>query len=76
MSDAYLYTFPSPLAGYESREPLPNDRAEDGKSFVNPPNPDGKSAAYEKFVDPVDNGKRGGFDVHIYFNAVSAVGER
>ncbi|KAI0100260.1 DOPA-like domain-containing protein [Nemania sp. FL0031] len=59
-------TFPSPLAGYENATPLPTERAEDGKSFVNPKN-DQLSTAYEKFADPLDNGRRGGFDVHIYY---------
>ncbi|KAI1174351.1 DOPA-like domain-containing protein [Nemania sp. FL0916] len=59
-------TYPSPLAGYEDAPPLPSERAEDGKSFVNPKS-DGLSTAYEKFVDPLDNGRRGGFDVHIYY---------
>ncbi|KAI0437451.1 DOPA-like domain-containing protein [Xylaria telfairii] len=58
-------TYPSPLAGYENAPPLPNERAEDGKSFVNPKS-DKLSAAYEKFADPLDSGRRGGFDVHIY----------
>ena len=25
------------------------------------------SKAYAKFVDPIDNGERGGFDIHIYY---------
>ncbi|KAI1827262.1 DOPA-like domain-containing protein [Xylaria intraflava] len=57
---------PWPLAGYEDAPPLPQDRAEDGKSFVNPKS-DTLSTAYEKFVEPLDNGRRGGFDVHIYY---------
>ncbi|KAI1429896.1 DOPA-like domain-containing protein [Xylaria sp. FL1777] len=58
--------YPSPLAGYEDAPPLPNERAEDGKSFVNPKN-DKLSTAYEKFAEPLDTGRRGGFDVHIYY---------
>lgn len=43
-----------------------SEKNADGKSFVNPPT--GKrSTAYERFVDPIDNGERGGFDIHIYF---------
>jgi aromatic ring-cleaving dioxygenase len=39
---------------------------EDGKSFVNPP-ATSKSVAYERFVEPITNGPRGGFDIHIYY---------
>jgi DOPA 4,5-dioxygenase len=53
------YTFPSPLAGYEDAPHLPNERAEDGKSFVNPRS-DKLSTAYEEFADPLDKGIRGG----------------
>ncbi|KAI3324234.1 DOPA-like domain-containing protein [Xylariaceae sp. AK1471] len=59
-------TFPSPLAGYEDAPPLPTDRAEDGKSFVNLES-NKLSTAYEEFADPLDKGRRGGFDVHIYY---------
>jgi len=45
---------------------LPDERAEDGKSYVNPPT-EKKSEAYKSFVAPITNGIRGGFDVHIYF---------
>ncbi|KAI1322584.1 DOPA-like domain-containing protein [Xylariaceae sp. FL0255] len=64
--NAFDYTYPSPLAGFENLPPLPNDRAEDGKSFVNP-KAEKRSEAYEKFVEPLNNGRRGGFDVHIYY---------
>ena len=43
-----------------------SEKAEDGKSFVNPPATQ-KSAAYSAFPDPITNSIRGGFDVHIYF---------
>lgn len=66
MADPSLYTYPSPLEGYQGLEPLPNEKAEDGKSFVNPPTGK-KSEAYSSFVSPVTNGIRGGFDIHIYF---------
>ncbi|KAI1118346.1 DOPA-like domain-containing protein [Nemania sp. NC0429] len=59
-------TYTSPLAGYEDAPPLPTERAEDGKSYLNLKN-DELSPAYEKFTDPIDNGRRGGFDVHIYY---------
>lgn len=44
---------------------LTSERNEDGKSFKNPQR-GVLSKAYERFPDPVDNGVRGGFDVHIY----------
>ncbi|SPO06403.1 uncharacterized protein DNG_09092 [Cephalotrichum gorgonifer] len=57
----------SPLEGFESAStPLSEERNEDGKSFVNPPR-EGLSDSYEKFGHPLDNGRRGGFDVHIYY---------
>ncbi|KAI0434249.1 DOPA-like domain-containing protein [Xylaria sp. FL1042] len=59
-------TYPWPLAGYEDAPPLPDERAEDGKSYMNPEN-DKLSTAYEKFTEPLDTGRRGGFDVHIYY---------
>ncbi|KAF2134662.1 hypothetical protein P153DRAFT_362409 [Dothidotthia symphoricarpi CBS 119687] len=66
MADPSLYTYPSPLSGYEGLEPLPDEKAADGKSFVNPPAAQ-KSEAYTSFAAPITNGTRGGFDVHIYF---------
>jgi len=57
MADPSLYTYPSPLLGYESAAPLPDERAADGKSYVNPPAPLSKS--YEEFVDPLNKGRRG-----------------
>ncbi|KAK7993760.1 hypothetical protein PG989_007141 [Apiospora arundinis] len=59
-------TYPSPLTGYADAAPLPNERDEDGKSYKNPPR-EGRSEAYDRFVEPLDNGRRGGFDVHIYY---------
>lgn len=67
MSDPSPFTYPSPLKGFENLPPLPDQRNEDGKSFFNPPNT-GLDNAYREFVDSVDNGRRGGFDVHIYFH--------
>lgn len=53
--------YPSPLAGFEDAPPLPEEKSEDGKSLVNPPRADGGlSTAYERFADPLDNGRRGG----------------
>ncbi|KAH8888585.1 hypothetical protein GQ53DRAFT_654084 [Thozetella sp. PMI_491] len=58
--------YPSPLAGYESAEPLPDEKNEDGKSYKNPQT-GVLSKAYETFTEPLDNGRRGGFDIHIYY---------
>ncbi|KAL2259792.1 hypothetical protein VTK26DRAFT_6394 [Humicola hyalothermophila] len=66
MSGSFDSKFPSPLAGYESAPPLPDERAEDGKSFRNPQT-GVLSSAYERFIDPLDNGRRGAFDIHIYY---------
>ncbi|KAK3333460.1 DOPA-like domain-containing protein [Cercophora scortea] len=60
------YTYPSPMAGYENAPPLPDERAEDGKSFKNMQT-GVLSGAYDKFVEPLDNGRRGAFDIHIYY---------
>ncbi|KAK0708310.1 DOPA-like domain-containing protein [Lasiosphaeris hirsuta] len=66
MSDPSAYTYPSPLAGYENAAPLPDERAEDGKSF-RIPEMGVLSSAYDKFIDPLENGRRGAFDVHVYY---------
>ncbi|KAI1141373.1 DOPA-like domain-containing protein [Hypoxylon sp. FL0543] len=60
------YTYPSPLEGYENAPPLPDEKNEDGKSFKNPAR-EALSKAYLEFPDPLDKGRRGGFDVHIYY---------
>jgi len=66
MADPSLYKFPSPLEGYRDLPPLPEEISADGKSYVNPPT--GKlSSSYETFIDPLDNGRRGAFDIHIYY---------
>jgi hypothetical protein len=77
--DPTLYTHPSPLSGpWDSKAnnlpPLPTTISHDGKSLVNvhpaegsTEGPVARSAAYERFVAPLDNGIRGGFDVHIYY---------
>lgn len=59
MADPSLYTFKSPLEGYENLDPLPEEKAEDGKSYVNPQT-GVLSKSYEKFTEPLDNGRRGG----------------
>ncbi|KAJ4346992.1 uncharacterized protein N0V89_010926 [Didymosphaeria variabile] len=61
MSEPWNYTYISPLEGYQGLEPLPNERAEDGKSFINPP-AEKKSEAYTKFTSPIMNSIRGGFE--------------
>lgn len=43
-----------------------SEKTEDGKSYVNPP-PTKKSSSYTTFPPPITNGRRGGFDLHIYF---------
>ncbi|KAI0888324.1 DOPA-like domain-containing protein [Annulohypoxylon maeteangense] len=60
------HTYPSPLVGYENAPALSDERNEDGKSFKNPVK-DTLSKAYTEFPDPLDKGRRGGFDVHIYY---------
>lgn len=57
--DPSHYTYPSPLAGYENAPPLPDEKAEDGKSYKNPQT-GVLSKAYETFVPPLDSGVRGG----------------
>lgn len=71
MSEPWNYTYTSPLEGYQGLEPLSDERAEDGKSYVNPP-AEKKSEAYTQFTSPITNGKRGGFDIHIYFLQTNA----
>jgi hypothetical protein len=58
MADPSLYAYPSPLEGYTDLPPLPNELAEDMKSYKNPP-AEKLSESYEKFVAPLDNGSRG-----------------
>ncbi|CAN8098275.1 unnamed protein product [Discula destructiva] len=60
------YTYPDPAEGYENAPPLPEHASEDGKSLANPP-PGTPSKAYDAFVDPVEKGRRGGFDIHVYY---------
>ncbi|OCT54065.1 putative 21.2 kDa protein [Cladophialophora carrionii] len=67
MSDPFLYTFPSPLAGYEDHAPVPDELNEDGKSFKNPQT-GVLSPSYDKFTSGIMNGRRGGFDIHIYYH--------
>jgi len=62
MADPSLYTYPSPLQGYENTPPLPDEKAEDGKSFKNPQTAV-LSKSYERFTEPLDTGIRGGLSV-------------
>lgn len=66
MADPFLYTFPSPLVGYEGGEPLSDEFDDDGKSYKNTQT-GVLSPSYEKFTSGISNGQRCGFDVHIYF---------
>ncbi|KAI3401508.1 hypothetical protein diail_10942 [Diaporthe ilicicola] len=66
MTDAFAFTYPSPLEGYEGAPPLPLETSEDGKSLKNPQT-GVLSKAYETFIHPLDNGRRGGFDIHVYY---------
>ncbi|KAJ1324851.1 hypothetical protein MN608_09556 [Microdochium nivale] len=52
--------YPAPLSGpeYAGLAPLPEDKAADGKSYVNPP-ANKLSTAYDAFAAPLDNGIRG-----------------
>ncbi|KAL2214559.1 hypothetical protein CC79DRAFT_1328448 [Sarocladium strictum] len=65
-SREFQTTWPSPLKGYENEPPLSDEKNDDGKSYVNAPR-EGLSESYSSFEAPIDNGIRGGFDVHIYF---------
>jgi hypothetical protein len=56
--DPSQYDYPSPLVGYENVPPLPEEKAEDGKSYVNPQT-GVLSKTYEKFTEPLDSGIRG-----------------
>ncbi|KAE8444265.1 hypothetical protein EG329_000765 [Mollisiaceae sp. DMI_Dod_QoI] len=58
MADPSRYTYPSPLKGYENAPPLPDEKAADGKSYVNPQT-GVLSKSYERFTEPLDNGIRG-----------------
>jgi len=66
MADPSRYTYDSPLKGYENAPPLPDEKAADGKSYVNPQT-GVLSKSYERFTEPLDNGIRGAFDIHIYY---------
>ncbi|PBP17239.1 hypothetical protein BUE80_DR011932 [Diplocarpon rosae] len=66
MADPSLYWYESPLQGYENAPPLSDEKAEDGKSLKNTQTGI-LSKSYERFVEPLDNGIRGGFDVHVYY---------
>lgn len=71
MADPSLYTYQSPLEGWDVSDPLPDERNDDGKSFRNPQHGI-LSKSYEQFTDGITNGQRGGFDVHIYYYQANA----
>lgn len=56
------------LAGFESYPALTDSQHPD-RSMVNPQH-GRRSGAYDVFPDPLSKGRRGGFDVHIYYNQV------
>lgn len=64
--DPAKYTYPWPLEGYENAEPLPEVQQPD-KSIENPQT-GVLSPAYSQFTSGLDNGIRGGFDIHIYYH--------
>jgi len=66
MADPSAYTYPSPLAGYENAAPLPDEKAADGKSYVNPQT-GVLSKSYEVFTVPLGKGTRGGLYVSKSF---------
>lgn len=59
MSDPSVYTYESPLKGYENAPALSDELNEDGKSYVSKENSD-LSKSYTKFTPPLNNGIRGG----------------
>lgn len=59
MTDAFAFSYPSPLEGFENESPLPDEISEDGKSLKNPQS-GVLSKAYETFVDPLHKGRKGG----------------
>ncbi|KAK5137159.1 hypothetical protein LTR08_000664 [Meristemomyces frigidus] len=74
MADPSLYTYSSPLKGYEGLDPLPTEKETEGpnaKAYINPPS-NTLSKAYDEFASPITNGTRGGFDLHIYYLQTNA----
>ncbi len=49
-----VYTYPSPLAGFEDAAPLSDEKQADGKSLVNPER-ESLSDAYQHFTEPLDS---------------------
>ncbi|KAF7509293.1 hypothetical protein GJ744_008187 [Endocarpon pusillum] len=72
MADPSLYSFTSPLEGWEGLDPLPDARNDDGKSYRNLYH-GVQSKSYSQFTDGITNGQRGGFDVHIYYYQKNAI---
>ena len=92
--DPSLYTYPSPLEGFEHLPPISmyaraqlrlnyldgsiklsshRDAVKHGHGTALVNEQTGVlSTAYERFVGPIRNDDRGGFDVHVYFFQVRA----
>lgn len=64
--DPAKYTYPWPLQGYENAEPLAEVQQPD--KSIETPQTGVLSPAYTKFTSGLDNGIRGAFDIHIYYN--------
>lgn len=72
MTDSSQYAYKSPLHGYEHLPPLSDERNDDGKNFVNPKT-NVLSKAYEEFVDPIENGIKGGWRGNQCWLAVESI---
>lgn len=66
MADPSKYSFPWPLEDYENAQPLPEEMRED--KSITTPQTGILSPAYTTFTSGLDNGIRGGFDIHIYYD--------
>ncbi|KAK5988321.1 putative 21.2 kDa protein [Cladobotryum mycophilum] len=56
MANPFTYKYPELLAGFEDAPPLSEEKAEDGKSLINPKR-EGLSDAYERFTAPLERGR-------------------
>ncbi|MCJ1386669.1 hypothetical protein MMC17_009795 [Xylographa soralifera] len=67
MTDSSHFTYPSPLEGYEDQPAISGEMRKEGNAYCYVNEQTGVlSRAYETFTNPITNGPRGGFDVHIY----------
>ncbi|GAM86583.1 hypothetical protein ANO11243_045970 [Dothideomycetidae sp. 11243] len=66
MTDALMYTYPSPLEGFRGASPLSEELSEDGNSYKSH-TPEKPSLAYTQFTGGIVNSARGGFDIHVYY---------